>query len=161
MIWRDNPASGIVNRIKSKAKPITPDQLASTGSETGEQRALFAWAALSGYPQLKWLHAVPNGGERNDQTRMALAAEGVRNGVWDVFLPWPVRQPWNNNGPDGSYHGLYIEMKRANRRNHKNGGLTDEQVAFGEYASRNGYKTAVCYSWEEARDIIVSYLEGR
>ena len=141
---------------KSKAKTITPEQLARTGSETGDQRALFAWAALTGDDRLKWLHAIPNGGARDAQTRMGLAAEGVRNGVWDVFLPWPTLA--YNNG--WGKFGLYIEFKRADRRNHKNGGLTDEQVAFGEYAKSVGYKTFVAYSWEEARQAIMDYLEG-
>jgi hypothetical protein len=38
---------------------VTPEQLAN-GSEAGEQKALFAWAALSGHDELKWMFHIQN-----------------------------------------------------------------------------------------------------
>lgn len=161
MTWGNPP-----KLAPSKPKPgkkITPEDLAKTGSEDGHQAAVFCWAAdsLDRFPQLKWMHAIPNGGSRHIAEATKMVAAGTRSGVWDIFLPCPVRQPHDSIAPDGAYHGLYIEMKEPKRRNHKNGGLSEEQVNFGQYAKNAGYRCAVCYTWEEARDVIVNYLKGK
>lgn len=139
-----------------QGKKITPEDLAKSGSEDGHQMALFAWAAdnVGRYPQLKWLHSIPNGGQRHVAEASKLVATGMRGGIWDVFLPYPY------DGMTG-YHGCYIEMKKPERRNHKDGGLSKDQLEFGAYAERSGYFCAVCYTWEEARDVILKYLEGK
>jgi hypothetical protein len=152
--WRNPPP---LEPTKAKqGKKITPEDLAKSGTEDGNQMALFCKAAenVGKYPQLKWLHAIPNGGDRNVIEAGKLVAAGTRSGVWDVFLPYPY------DGMAG-YHGLYIEMKKPNRRNHKNGGLSDEQLEFGQYAEQMGYYCAVCYTWEEAWEILVKYLENK
>lgn len=139
-------------------KPVTPESLAASGSEDGHQMAVFAWSAsmCGQYPQLKWLHAIPNGGSRHVAEATKMVAAGLRKGVLDIFLPCS-RDCYNYK----KYHGLYIEMKVEKRRNEKNGGLTDEQIAFIEYAEGAGYCCRVCYSWIEARDAILAYLEGK
>ncbi len=75
---------------------IRPDQLAKSGTEHGEQSALFCWAnvariygfdvanrfaegekfdfqalptGLPVVPELAWLHAIPNGGSRGDDEK--------------------------------------------------------------------------------------------
>jgi hypothetical protein len=140
------------------SKLITPEQLAKSGSEDGNQAAIFCWAQINvaKYPALKWLHAIPNGGSRHIATATNLIATGVKSGVWDIFLPCPIQTKWAEQ-----YAGLYIEMKIEKRRNQKNGGLTDEQVMFGAYAESVGYYCKVCYNWEEVRDILIEYLEYR
>lgn len=154
MVWSNPP------KFKSdppkKGKVVTPEKLAASGSEDGEQAALFCWAAVNvaKYSPLKWLHAIPNGGSRHIATATKLVATGSRSGVWDIFLPCPIQTEWAKQ-----YAGLYIEMKIEKRRNHKNGGLSDEQLEFGDYAVAMGYYCKVCYSWEEARDILIKYLE--
>ena len=152
---------------------MTPDQLAKIGTEHANQRALFAWANMAvmygpdianideaytvkdfakdcnkeflrfPVPQLKWLHAIHNQGH-GDAIRGAKAkAEGVKTGIWDIFLPVSIVD---------EYCGLYIEMKVGNNK------LTVEQSEFGQFAINQGYKTVVCYSWQDARDCIVEYL---
>lgn len=131
---------------------ITPEQLAQSGKEDALQMAVIQWAALNTltYPQLRWLHHIPNGGMygatlRERQIRGSkMRALGLKKGVSDLFLPW-------NNG---TYHGLYIEMKAANGR------LSTEQKEFGEFVWKNGYYFVVCYCWIEATKIIESYLKG-
>ena len=116
----------------------------------------MAWAALErhNHPELRWLFAIPNGGQRSAVAGARLRAEGARRGVWDLNLP--VRRP----GPlQTAWCGLWIEMKAPGLQNRKNGGLTDEQVEFGEFVKSQGYFTAVCYSWEEAKDVILTYLK--
>lgn len=132
---------------------ITPEQMAKSGLESGEQKAVMVWAAqnLKQYPQLKWLHAIPNANSHKQ------VAEGCRAGISDIFLPFP------NNCLDGTgnfklYSGLYIELKVEKRRNQKNGGCSEDQLEFIDYANKVGYKALVCYSWTEARDAILDYL---
>ncbi|SRR6266852_1074709 len=126
---------------------LTPEQIAGD-SETSQQQALFAWAGLNQktYPQLKWLHAIPNANSHR------MVAEGVRGGIPDVCLPWPkiIADYW--------WHGMYIEMKTQKRRNQKNGGLSEDQIKFIDYARSVGYQVEVCYGWEQARDRIMEYL---
>lgn len=156
MTWGDPPPF-IAKQLK-KAKAVTPEQLASSGSEDGEQMAIFAWAAsmCGQYPQLQWMHAIPNGGSRHVAEATKMVAGGLRKGVLDIFLPWPKEYHL-----DTWYHGLYIEMKIEKRRKEKSGGLTDEQIEFIEYAESAGYICKVCYSWIEAKDVILNYLEGK
>jgi len=138
---------------------ISPKNLAKD-SEASHQTALFAWAALNAkrWPELKWLHHIPNGGSRGDSAQSRairggqLKAQGVRVGVADVFLP--VRR--------GSWSGLYIEMKKPSerpKREGSKGGLSDEQIEFGVFVKSQGYGWCCCYSWEEAVKIIEQYLE--
>lgn len=135
---------------------LTPEQIAKAGSETAHQTALMAQAALhrKQYPQLKWLHAIPNANSHR------MVGEGVRGGIPDVCLPWPnIPNKWF--GSNECYHGLYIEMKLESRRKHKNGGLSDEQVECIAYLREVGYYVAVCYSWIEAWKVIEDYLNAR
>lgn len=114
-------------------------------SEHAEQVAVIAWRDynVSRWPCLRWLHAIPNGGHRNIKVARKLKAEGVTPGVSDLCLPYPAR----------SYHGLYIELKT------KTGKATAVQKEFIAYADTQGYKAAVCYSAQEAIELIEKYLE--
>lgn len=124
---------------------MTPEQLAKSGTEHAHQTALMAWAALNTnkYPELRWLLAIPNGGARSAFTGARLKAEGVKPGVWDLLLPAA--------SPRGA-RGLWIEMKKPG------GKLSDLQHEFGEFVKNQGYYTAVCYSWIEAKEAIEFYL---
>lgn len=152
---------------------MTPDKIARGGSEHAIQAALFAWAAIAenhgfeiadqwaetgdrsllaksprqGVPELRWLHAVPNGGSRGDNERSRkirgamMKAEGVRDGVPDIS--WPL--------PRAGYHGLYIEMKT-----HK-GAIRSAQRQFLQFARSQGYAASVERSWQSAAELIKSY----
>lgn len=162
MIW-GNPPPLKINPPK-KGKKITPEQLAASGTEDGNQAALFCWAAdnVDNYPPLKWLHAIPNGGQRHIAEATKLVATGTRSGVLDTFLPWPVRLHQQTYDIwEKVYCGCYIEMKKEKYRNSRDGGCTKEQLEFIAYASSAGYYCKVCYTWEEARDCLINYLEGR
>ena len=114
--------------------------------EDEEQIALFnwaAWMACTRYPELELLHHVPNGGYRNKAEAGRFRAQGVRSGVPDVVLPVA----------RGGWHGLYIELKRT-----EGGRVSEEQRWWLGKLSAQGYYTAVCKGWEEAKDAIESYL---
>jgi hypothetical protein len=121
---------------------ITPEKLASSGSEQGHQSALFCWAAMEQSPELKLMFHVPNGGYRNKIEAQRLQAAGVKKGVYDILLPVS----------RGGFHGLFIEMKS------KTGVVSKEQKEFGCNVQKQGYAAVVCYDWQEARNLILSYL---
>lgn len=153
MVWANPPP--YKPEPPKKGKVVTPEMLAGD-SESSQQKALFAWAALNcgQYPALAYMFAIPNGGLRDIRTATTLKAEGVKSGVPDIFLPCPIQTEWAKQ-----YAGLFIEMKLEKYRNRKNGGCSEEQIEFIEWATSMGYYCKVCYTWEEARDVIVKYLE--
>ena len=162
---------------------MTPQQLAASNTEHAHQRAFFAWlnmARMRGFdfanhwantgrldyptthelPALALAHAIPNGGARDKITAGKLKAEGVKPGVPDVFIPVAARA-WSGAVDDDPFmcHGLYIELKRPDRRNHARGGRTDEQVSFMAQVERGGYAVAVAYSWKDAANAVVDYFK--
>lgn len=189
---------------------MTPEQLASSGSEHSQQRALFAWANMAerfGFdlasdprlyepgavaqflpggvnahiaypvPELRWLHAIPNGGQRDKITAGKLKAEGVKKGVLDVFLPLPMHFEGRTVATerDGEfviltrYCGLYLELKRPEKLkagvrkplivDTAAGTLKDEQTEFVAYARGAGYAVSVCFDWYSATREIEMYIK--
>jgi hypothetical protein len=121
--------------------------------ECHEQRALIRWAEIAKavYPPLALLFAIPNGGFRHITTARNMKAEGAKPGVPDLFLPVA------RNG----YHGLFIEMKRTEarpKRDGSKGGLSDVQIKWKADLEAQGYRVAVCYGFDEARETIECYL---
>jgi hypothetical protein len=112
-------------------------------SEHDEQTQLFQILALyeERYPVLRWIFAIPNGGKRHPATAMKLKQEGVRRGIPDICIPYPVDE----------WAGCYVEMKFGKGR------LTKEQQEFIE-AFQNTHKIYVCYSAIEAAHAIGEYL---
>jgi hypothetical protein len=113
--------------------------------EHDQQVALFTWARYneSLYPQLRAMFAIPNSARRSPRQGAWMKAEGLRAGVWDIFLPCPVQ----------SWAGLFLEMKSGKNN------LTPAQEEFRELL-KNKYAFAVCYSWDAAKDEIIKYLAG-
>jgi len=114
--------------------------------ESDEQKNLFKWAAgnRGKHPELELMFHIPNGGKRDAVTGANLKAQGVKAGVPDICLPVP----------RGAFHGLYIEMKYGKNK------LTADQKWWLVALSQQGYATAVCYTWESAKTVILSYLGG-
>lgn len=128
------------------ASGYTPQQIARAATEHAEQAALFCWINRKKHyhPELEWIFAIPNGGSRDKITAGKLKAEGVTKGVFDLFVPYP----------KGLYHGLWIEMKKRT-----GGVVSPDQKKFGKEMCARGYHAVVCYSWEEAVDVISAYFE--
>lgn len=124
---------------------ITPEQLAKSGSEYGEQAALFCWCNINKekYPDLKWLFAIPNGGLRDRITAGRLKATGVKSGVPDIMLP--IRR--------GSFGGLWIELKKPGKHR-----IEENQLEWIAFLIGQGYCACVCVGWIAAKDKIVNYL---
>ncbi|MGI5848802.1 MAG: VRR-NUC domain-containing protein [Christensenellales bacterium] len=117
-----------------------------TGEEL-EQKYLMDWAKLQTckYPELKSLYHIPNGGHRHKVTAIRLKMTGVKAGVPDLCLPVA----------RGPYHGLYIEMKYGKNK------PSPAQKEWLRRLTEQGYKTAVCWGWEEAKDAILGYLKQK
>lgn len=132
---------------------ITPEQLASSGSEDGHQLAIMQWAALNieKYPELKWLHHSPNGGFRDKREAAKLKAMGVKPGFPDLFLP--IKR--------GKFSGLLIELKRPESVGKKAGKSTAEQKAWRDHLYSQGYGAIECIGWEHAVRILKEYLEWK
>jgi len=106
---------------------------------------------LKEYPELRWFHAIPNGGLRDKVTAGKLKAEGLKPGISDTMLP--VKR--------SVYSGLYLEMKKPSEKPVKatsKGGVSDDQKEFGEFVTTQGFYFEVCYSWEEAWSCLMWYL---
>lgn len=109
-----------------------------------EQCALISWANMSigRHPELKWLFAIPNGGQRSKAVAGKLKASGVKKGIFDLCLP--VRR--------GIYNSLWIEMKHGRNK------PTAEQLEFKAFVEGQGGFCVVCWEWTEAKRMIEDYL---
>lgn len=126
-------------------------------TEHAEQVALFTWAdaAQAQYPELANMFAIPNGakvpytvdskGRTFSPERASLVTEGMRRGVPDIFLAVPRCK----------FHGLFVEMKRADHSNHP----TPEQQVWIERLRQAGYMAVVCYGADDAMRTVTAYLQ--
>lgn len=140
---------------------MSPEQLAKSGSEDGEQAAVFCWvrqqiqAGRQDYELLEWaLFAIPNGGSRGSTKAHAMSvgarlkATGVKAGVSDMGLMIPRH----------GLHGLFIELKKAPEHGGKPTDASDKQLAFGEAMLELGYGFCVCCGWREATAVIEEWM---
>ena len=118
-----------------------------TMPESYEQEMVFAWAELMATiePRLELLHHIPNGGYRHPATAARMKSEGVKAGVPDICLPVAAK----------GYHGLYIEMKKADGSNRP----SNQQRRWIRLLTKEGYKAEVAYGADEAIDILRDYLQ--
>jgi hypothetical protein len=117
----------------------------SKKEEHANQAALFQWRdlMLTQYPQLRWMHAIPNGTRTSIRVATKMKREGVTKGVADINLPYPC----------GGYHVMWVEMKAPG------GKLSAEQKEFRSAMLEAGYYAVVCWSVDDAIFEIVQYLE--
>ena len=157
------------------------DYAEKSGKEHAHQAALFMWANMAvnfGYHvanfkeaytvqnwamqnargdlvwQLKWMHAIHNQGH-GDVIRGGIAkAEGVKAGVFDIFLPVPVRRDggYNLALPPKHFAGLYLEMKVDKNQ------PSNDQLSFQTFAKEMHYEAEIAWGWLEARQKILDYL---
>lgn len=95
-------------------------------------------------PELRWLFAVPNGGDRNVIVAAKMKAEGVKPGVPDYLFP--VKR--------GGFNGLAIELKSMT------GTASREQKEWIEALRAQGWRAEVCRGWACAWDVLRDYLTG-
>ncbi|WP_323638737.1 VRR-NUC domain-containing protein [Pectobacterium polonicum] len=114
-------------------------------AELEEQAALIEWADKTMIDGIKigdYLLHIPNEGKRGPKAASDAKRLGVRAGVPDLFLALP----------RGEYAGLWIEMKA------KGGKLSAQQEVWLKKMSSAGYKTEVCFGYDQAVHGIVKYF---
>lgn|SRR5215469_2592882 len=128
-----------------------PDSIAGVSEHSIQAALLSAVAQLlvnsvnsqdSNVLALHWLHAIPNGGDRNRVVAANMKAEGVKPGVADLFLPVARH----------GYHGFYIEMKN------KKGQQSVPQMEFADFVRTQGFLYALFRDWREAFHALCWYL---
>lgn len=128
-------------------------------TEHEEQALVVQWAKLNErrFPELQMLYAIPNGGDRHPAVAARLKATGTKKGVPDLCLAVP----------RSGFHSLYLEMKRRKPRRTKTKGLrfdrtktSPEQDEWIAGLRAVGHAVRVCWSAEEAQDVIERYLNG-
>lgn len=110
-------------------------------SEKHHQQAVIQVIRMYRWGNL--LFAIPNGGKRDKGTAINLKREGVLPGIPDLFLACAAND----------FHGLFIEMKFGKNK------PTQLQIECMERLTKNGYLCVVCYTAEEAINIITDYMK--
>lgn len=114
--------------------------------ESQHGQALFRWAQLNleKWPELDLLYHIPNGGRRGKIEAAIMKSEGVRPGMPDYQLPVA----------RCGFIGLWIELKAPGGR------VTPKQKNRIEALRAAGHRVEVAVGWEEAKDILIDYLDG-
>lgn len=115
--------------------------------EDDEQVMLVKWFRMQ-YPKIL-IFAVPNGGNRGIQEAKRLKLGGVTAGVPDLFIAKGMR----------GLNGLFVEMKRPRVKGKSNPVVSTEQKEIIKYLLENGFAAVVCYGFDEAKTVIVDYLD--
>ncbi len=117
----------------------------SEGPEAQLQKCFFQWLRLS-YPRVHAVSfSIPNGGLRTLAEGKRQVAMGLKAGVPDILIAFPV----------GDFHGLFIELKWGANT------LTDKQVDVIKSLMRYRYCVGVCYTYDEVTETVKTYLQGR
>ena len=117
--------------------------------ESDLQEAIFSWANTlePRYPEIRWLHAVPNGGYRSGREAVGLKRQGVKAGILDLHLPVA----------RGGFYGLMIELKRPGGKCAK---PRPEQAEYIAFLTEQGYCARISNDFEEVKTIILEYLNS-
>jgi hypothetical protein len=115
------------------------DPCVGTHSEADEQIRFVVWLGKQGVRVV----ASANGGKRTLLEGAKLKRMGVAAGFPDLFIPIA----------SGGYHGLMIEMKRAN-----GGKVSDLQKDWIKHLTDQGYFAAVAYGFDQAKEIFLRYI---
>jgi hypothetical protein len=110
-----------------------------TPTEDQEQMRLVNWLTNQ---RIKF-YAIPNGGKRSLQEAIKFKRTGVQPGVPDICIPLP----------SGSYHGLFIELKRS-----FGGKVSDSQQEWLTFLNQNGYYAKVANGFDQAKEIVEYYF---
>lgn len=108
-------------------------------TEAQDQIRLVTWLWKQGIR----VSASANGGSRNLLEALKFKRMGVSPGFPDIEIPLP----------SGSYHGLYIELKRE-----KGGKVSESQTEWLNYLQEKGYYAKVAFGFEDAKRIVIEYL---
>lgn len=109
------------------------------GSESDLQKSVATYLDFMG---VLWFHC-PNGGTRNKKEAANLKRQGVKSGVPDICILEPTKD----------FHGLFIELKVGYNK------PSEKQELWLDKLGHRAYKTAVCYSFDECKEVINQYFK--
>lgn len=103
--------------------------------------------------QLRWLHHIPNAGARGNKIAAAhLAAQGLKAGVADIFLPVK-----SKTGLHAGYSGLYLELKKPDCTASS---FSDKQLEFALFVIQENYSWVPTFGAHHAIYEILFYLNA-
>jgi hypothetical protein len=121
-------------------------RLVNVATEAQEAVAFVQWSRLQHICN-RFLLAIPNGGSRHPVEAKNLVAQGVRKGVSDYFLAYPVPP----------YCGMWIELKRSRIAKPN---VSREQQDWLDLMNAHNFRAVVAYGATEAIILIEDYLNG-
>lgn len=158
---------------------MTPDTLAKSGSEDGQQMALFAFVAVAQRHGFEMTWEWAESGDKTVFVRSPYATTkteafpalarlhaipngGLRNKATAARL----KATGTKRGvpdvflplPMLAYCGLYIELKRPKTETQRAGGTSPEQDDWIAYLRQAGYAVSVCFNWRDAAKEIERYV---
>lgn len=98
------------------------------------------------YPNILFCH-VPNGGKRNPREAGKLKAMGTHAGMPDLLI---FERKFHKDKTNTT--GLYIELKVGKNK------PDPAQLKTMQLMDSNGWKGAVCYTYETAKKLIDEYI---
>jgi len=125
--------------------------------EDMEQMAVMQWARVQRIPGTThkvadFLIAIPNEGQRSPRTGQKFKKLGLKPGVSDLFLAYPVT----------TMHGCWIEMKKCRKdyrcKSEAENAATEHQKDWLLLMGQQGYFQRLAYGADEAIDAIKTYL---
>jgi len=127
--------------------------------EHNEQKMVIVWCELNKklYPCLDRIYAIANGGDRHLLVAMKLKKEGVKAGMLDLCLPWPLEFDQMDDIPLYFKCGLYVEMKALPKQPSK---VSPKQKEWIKYLLAVGYEVHIAWSADEAIRIIKNYVNS-
>jgi len=116
-------------------------------SEHQIQASYFDWVKrmIPKDPRFEAIFAIPNGSKRHLSIAVKLKREGVKSGVWDIFVMVPSKK--------FNAHGLWIETKKPK------GKLIETQIEFQKLCQKYKYANRVGHSFEQLKLITETYFE--
>jgi hypothetical protein len=146
---------------------MNPEDLAKSGSEFGEQGALFCWATSRPVreafphffnPETRRCKMYATNQNFVDAVKGARGKQiGIQSGVADIFIPLARH----------GCHGLYIELKLdpshpqndgSTGAKKKRGKPSQDQLTFRDQVRADGFGWACCEGWKAAAAVVERYL---
>lgn len=148
-------------QVAAEPAPVTKNKR-NRNEESEMSCAVAKWRddclELKLHPELRWFHAVPNGGRRGKRSAGLAKGEGQLPGVLDWDLP-VVRGAIDASWPKWPFWaGLKVELKLPKYRKRPSGGLKPLQSEFADFVTAQGYMVVTCYTAAEAIDAVEAYL---
>lgn len=126
-------------------KPRAKRTSGSFGNESKLQDLFLKWLEYALPHIRKKICSIPNSGLRSKAEGARQVQLGLRAGMPDLFF-------FTAYGP---FHGLFIELKWDKNT------LTPSQESTLKDLIDEQYCCAVCYTFEEAREVVKLYIQGK